>query len=88
MPDECKIGIEVNPKVVLGKPIIRGTSRYPARARSRASIRQLVEQSLGLFQIEPVEAFAEPVVDWSKKIASLIPLALIAPEPRHAHCGV
>jgi uncharacterized protein (DUF433 family) len=27
MPDECKIGIEVNPKVVLGKPIIRGTSR-------------------------------------------------------------
>jgi hypothetical protein len=37
MPDECKIGIEVNPKVVLGKPIIRGTSRYPARARSGAS---------------------------------------------------
>jgi hypothetical protein len=36
MPDECKIGIEVNP-VVLGKPIIRGTSRYPARARSGAS---------------------------------------------------
>jgi uncharacterized protein (DUF433 family) len=29
--------IEVNPKVVLGKPIIRGTSRYPARARSGAS---------------------------------------------------
>jgi uncharacterized protein (DUF433 family) len=24
MPDECKIGIDVNPKVVLGKPIIRG----------------------------------------------------------------
>jgi uncharacterized protein (DUF433 family) len=37
MPDERKIGIEVNPKVVLGKPIIRGTSRYPARARSGAS---------------------------------------------------
>ena len=35
MPDECKIGIEVNPKVVLGKPIIRGPSRYPARARWR-----------------------------------------------------
>ena len=34
--DECKIGIEVNPKVVLGKPIIRGTNRYPARARSGA----------------------------------------------------
>jgi len=27
MPDERKIGIEVNPKVVLGKPTIRGTSR-------------------------------------------------------------
>ena len=37
MPDECKTGIEVNPKVVLGKPIIRGTSRYPASARSGAS---------------------------------------------------
>jgi hypothetical protein len=37
MRDERKIGIEVNPKVVLGKPIIRGTSRYPARARSGAS---------------------------------------------------
>jgi hypothetical protein len=37
MPDACKIGVEVNPKVVLGKPIIRGTSRYPARARSGAS---------------------------------------------------
>jgi uncharacterized protein (DUF433 family) len=37
MPDECKIGIDVNPKVVLGKPIIRGTRRYPARARSGAS---------------------------------------------------
>jgi hypothetical protein len=35
-PDECKIGIEANPKVVLGKPIIRGTSRI-ARARSGAS---------------------------------------------------
>jgi hypothetical protein len=37
MPVECNIGIEVNPKVVLGKPIIRGTSRYPAKARSGAS---------------------------------------------------
>jgi hypothetical protein len=37
MPVECKIGFEVNQKVVLGKPIIRGTSRYPAKARSGAS---------------------------------------------------
>jgi hypothetical protein len=37
---------------------------------------QLVEQRL---------AFGEPAVDRRKKLASLIPLALIAPEPRHAH---
>ena len=32
-----------------------------------------------LLQIAPVEAFGKPA-------ASLIPLVLIAPEPRHAHC--
>src|SRR5207344_1550788 len=63
-------------RFVLGNPIIRGTSRYPARARSRASIRQLVEQRLGLFQIERLEAFGEPAVDRSEKIASLIPWAI------------
>jgi hypothetical protein len=36
---------------------------------------------LGLFQIERVEAFGEQVVDRSEKLAGLIPLALIAPEP-------
>ena len=46
---------------------------------------QLVEQRLSLLQIERVEAFGEPAVDRSEKIAGLIPLALIAPEPRHAH---
>ena len=46
---------------------------------------QLVEQGLGLFQIERVEAFSEPAVDRSEQVASLIPLALIAPEPREAH---
>ena len=40
---------------------------------------------LGLLQIERVEAFGEPAVDRSEKFAGLIPLALIAPEPRHAH---
>ena len=47
---------------------------------------QLVEQSLSLLQIERVEAFGKPAVDRGEKIASLIPLALIAPKPRHAHC--
>jgi hypothetical protein len=40
-----------------------------------------------LFQIERIEALGEPAVDRSEKFASLIPLALIAPEPRRAHRG-
>ena len=76
MPDECKIGIEVNPKVRAGNPIIRGTSRYPARARSRASCCQLVQQRLRLFQVECVEALVEPAVDRSEKIAGLPSLCL------------
>src|SRR5262249_19790873 len=47
--------------------------------------RQRAEQSLGLFQITRIKAFGEPVIDRSKKIAGLIALALIAPQPRHAH---
>ena len=38
-----------------------------------------------LLQIAPVEAFGKPAVDRSEKLAT-IPLVLIAPEPRHAHC--
>jgi hypothetical protein len=72
-------------RIVLGKPIIRGTSRYRARARSRASIRQLVEQRLGVLQIERVEAFGEPAIDRSEQFANLLRLPLIAPEPRHTH---
>jgi hypothetical protein len=34
-------------------------------------------------RIERVGAFGKPVVDRSEKITSLIPLALIAPEPCH-----
>ena len=45
---------------------------------------QLIEQRLGLLQIERVEAFGEPIIDGGEKIAGLIPPALIAPEPRHA----
>jgi hypothetical protein len=36
--------------------------------------------ALGLFQIERVEAFGEPAVDRSEKLARRIPLALIAEE--------
>src|SRR4029077_12255516 len=42
-------------------------------------------QPLRLPQIERIEPFREPAVDRREKIASLIPLALIAPE--HATCS-
>src|SRR5262249_32008373 len=48
---------------------------------------QLIEQDLGLLQVAGLEAFGEPAVERSKKIAGLIPPALIAPQPRHAHRG-
>jgi hypothetical protein len=51
------------------------------------SRRQFVEQRLGLFQIECIVAFGEPAVDRSEQITGLLPLALIAPEPRKARCG-
>jgi hypothetical protein len=47
-----------------------------------ASRRQLVEQRLRLFQIERIEALGKPAIDRSEKLASLLPLTLIAPEPR------
>ena len=46
---------------------------------------QLVEQRLGLLQVERVEAFGEPAEDRSQKFAGLVPLALITPEPCEAH---
>ena len=54
--------------------------RYP-------SLRQLVEQGLGLFQVQRVKALGEPAVDRSEQIVGLLPFTLIALEPRHAHCG-
>ena len=45
---------------------------------------QLVEQRLGLLQIERIEGLGEPAVDRREKIVGLVSLALIAPEPRQA----
>src|SRR5271169_3683600 len=55
--------------------------------RCRRARRQLLQQCLRLLQIKRVEALGEPAVDRSEQIAGLISLALIAPEPRHAHRG-
>jgi hypothetical protein len=46
-----------------------------------SSGRQLIEQRFGVFQIARVKPFSEPAGDRSEKLASLISIALIAPEP-------
>ena len=45
---------------------------------------QLIEQGLGLLQVEGVEAFGEPAVDRGEKIAGLLPFAVVAPQPGQA----
>ena len=65
-----------------GTPAYRGDERHLAFSSG-----QFLQQRPGLLQIARVESFGEPAVDRSKQFASLIPLALIAPEPRHAHRG-
>jgi hypothetical protein len=45
MPDERKIGIEVNPKGRAGKPIIRGTPQYASSSSNAlASFRSSVSK--------------------------------------------
>ena len=63
-----------------------GTYRYEFREthRTRGYIELL--NLTPLLQIERVKPFGEPAVDRSEKLARLIALALVAPEPRHAHC--
>jgi hypothetical protein len=53
--------------------------------RNSLSGAQFIEHSLGLLQIERAKAFGEPAIDRNEKIAGLIRLVLIAPEPCHAH---
>ena len=48
---------------------------------------QFIEQFLGFFQIARIETFSEPAVNRSEQFARLLHLALVAPEPRDAHCG-
>jgi hypothetical protein len=44
-------------------------------------------KTLASFRSPRVEPFGEPSVDRSEKLVSLLPLALVAPEPRHARGG-
>src|SRR5262249_59454154 len=48
---------------------------------------QLLQQGLGLLQVERVEAFGEPAVYWREKIARFGPPALLAPQTGEAHRG-
>ena len=48
---------------------------------------QVIEQRLGLFQIERAEAFGEPAADRSEQLACLIALAPIAPKVSKVPCG-
>ena len=53
----------------------------------RSQLHQFLQQRLRIFQIARIKPFSEPAIDRSEKLASLPPLPLIAPEPRHAHAG-
>src|SRR5579864_3488271 len=68
------------------------TAKPPARIcislrthRCRLLGRQVLEQRLGLSQIERLEPFGERAIDWREQIVGGGSLALIAPEPRRTH---
>jgi tetratricopeptide (TPR) repeat protein len=98
---EVQAGLALDPKFTLRRYRAGASSDNPTYLAQRerfidgmrkAGVRglaqsssKLVKQRLGLFQIERVEALGEPAVDRSEQIVGLIPLALMAPEPRHAH---
>ena len=47
---------------------------------------RLIENGLCLFQVQRIETPGEPLIDRIEKIAGLVQFALIAFEPRQAHC--
>jgi hypothetical protein len=68
---------------------IRASSGTPAGDQQRLfeSFPKLAEQGLGVVQIDCIEAFAEPLVDWQEKGASRMALIPIAKKPRHVDRG-
>jgi hypothetical protein len=73
--------------------VVKGHFQTHALQQSRGSVEiagsgiQLIEQRLRFLQIECIEALGEPAVERREKLVGFLPLALIAPEPRHARCG-
>ena len=53
---------------------------WPSRESDEHLRRQLLQQPLRLVQITRLEAFREPPVNGSQQFASLLHLALVAPE--------
>ena len=49
------------------------------------SCRELLQQRLGLLQVERFESVGEPAIDRGEKIMGLLMFALIASQPRHTH---
>ena len=62
-------------------PSLGRTVLTHARSKVWLLRRQLLHQSLRLLQIAHVEPFGKPPIDRSEKLASLLPLAVVAPEP-------
>src|SRR5215831_20303646 len=50
------------------------------------TLRQRVQQRLGLLEVGGVKAFGEPAVDLHQELAGLSALAQVLPEPTQAHC--
>src|SRR3989442_15167612 len=51
---------------------------------SMPSLRQLVEQRLGLLEVRGVKALGEPVIDRRQQVVGLGPLALLLPQAAQA----
>src|SRR5262249_18691004 len=63
------------------RPEIQLPPRGPQSTSSFSDLLQLFEQGLGLLQVKGGEAFGEPAIDRSEKIAGLVPPSLITPKP-------
>ena len=70
------------------REVHRGSeNRGAAGGMSLGSLkRPAPQQLLGLFQIARIMPLSKPSVDRRERLTSLIPLALIAPEPGEAYC--
>ena len=52
-----------------------------------SSLRELLEQGLGLLEIGSVKPLGKPGVDLSQQVVRLLPFPLLLPEPAQTHGG-